>query len=163
MHPHSPLAASLLESLRREEELLRAALTTATEVQTALRRGDLPGALDSSTRQWLAAELHAAGEARTASASALAHALGLSAENLTLTTLAAKLDGPHAAELLAVRDRLKLAAGELAAIQDRNANLVAHLRSFFRGVLSDLTTPDAPVRYGPSGSKLGALSVKASG
>lgn len=166
MHPHSPLAVSLLESLRREEELLRAALTTAADVQAALHRGDLPAALDSSTKQWLAAELHAAGEARFASASALAHALGLNAESSTLASLAAKLDGPHAAELLAARDRLKVIAGELAGIQDRNANLVAHLRSFFRGVLSDLATPDAPVRYGPSGSKLGTLSglsAKASG
>lgn len=166
MHPHSPLAVSLLEALRREEELLRAALATATDVRAALRRGDLPAALDASTKPWLAAQLHAAGEARAIAASALGYALGLSAENLTLTALAAKLDAPHAAELLAARDRLQDVAGELAGIQDRNANLVAHLRSFFRGVLSDLSTPDAPVRYGPSGSKLGTLSglkVQASG
>jgi len=166
MHPHSPLAATLLEHLAREESLLRAALADVTDVQAALRRGDLPAALGSSTQQTLAVELQAAGAARASVADALGRAVGLSGEDLTLTALAAKLDAPHATELLAARDRLAGAAAELDAVQARNANLVVHLRSFFRGVLSDLTAPDAPARYGPSGSRLGSAtgsSVKASG
>ena len=166
MHPHSPLAATLLEHLACEEALLRAALAGVTDVQAALRRGDLPAALGASAQEALAVELQAAGKARATSADALGRAVGLSGEDLTLTALAAKSDAPHAAELLAARDRLAAVAGELVAVQSRNANLIVHLRSFFRGVLSDLTAPDAPTRYGPSGSRLGAATgaaVKTSG
>ena len=165
MHPHSPLAASLLSSLAHEEALLRTALAGATEVSSALRKGDLPAALGATAQEPLAARLREAADARTSAANALAAAVGLNAEPMTLSALAAKLDAPAAAELLAARDRLAALAAEIAAIQDRNANLIAHLRSFFRGVLSDLTAPDVPVRYGPSGSRVGVAgsAVQASG
>jgi hypothetical protein len=164
MHPHSPLADSLVKLLAREEALLRAALDGAADLYDALRKGDLPAALGASTQDALATELRAAADARAVAAAALARAAGIGAENPSLKELAATLGPPHAAELLAARDRLAAVAADLSEVQSRNANLVNHLRSFFRGVLSDLT-PAAPARYGPSGSRVGTLggSVQASG
>lgn len=154
MHPHSPLADTLLRHLGREEALLRTALAGVTAVAEALRRGDLVAAFDASAQQALATELRDAANERSAAAIALAREVGLSGESLTLAALAASLPEQHAAELLAARERLTTLTAEMAAIQARNANLITHLRSFFRGVLSELTAPDAPLRYGPSGSRL---------
>jgi hypothetical protein len=83
----------------------------------------------------------------------------------TLTALVAKLP-ETAADLRAARDRLRALAADLAASQDRNANLIVHLRSYFRGVLSGLAAPDAPARYGPSGGRLEpatAIAIQAHG
>ncbi|MFM8272200.1 MAG: flagellar export chaperone FlgN [Gemmata sp.] len=153
MHPHSTLAVSLLESLAREEDALRAALAGVTAVNDALRRGDLAFALGAADEP-LAEQLRVAAAARTATANGLARAVGLNGEPPTLSNLAARLDSPHSAELLAARERLTSLTAQIAAVQTRNANLITHLRSFFRGVLADLT-PDSPARYGPSGSRLG--------
>lgn len=158
MHPHSYLADTLLRHLGREEALLRSALAGVTAVAEALRKGDLATAFDASAQQALAVELHAAADQRAAAAVALGREFGLTGEAVTLANLAAKLAAPQAAELIASRDRLTALTGEISAVQARNANLIAHLRSFFRGVLSDLTAPDAPLRYGPSGSRLEPLT-----
>lgn len=154
MHPQSHPADTLLRRLEREEALLRAALAGVTAVSEALRQGDLANAFDASAQQALATELHAAANERAAAATALGRELGLSGEAVTLANLAAKLPEQHASELLAARERLTALTAEIAAIQARNANLITHLRSFFRGVFSELTAPDAPLRYGPSGSRL---------
>jgi hypothetical protein len=154
MHPPHPLADTLLRHLGREESLLRATLTGVTAVCAALRRGDLAAAFDASAQQALAPQLRETADDRTAAATALAREVGLVGEVLTLTALAAKLPAPHAAELLAARERLAALTAEVSAVQARNANLITSLRSYFRGVLSDLTAPDAPLRYGPSGSRL---------
>jgi hypothetical protein len=158
MDPHHlapPQAATFLKHLEREEELLRAALVNVSELHAALLQGDLAGAQAVSERQGAhAAALVAAAVDRTASANALAGALGLPADGLTLAALATKLPEPLAAQVLTARAKLLTVTTELAAFQTRNANLLGHLRSFFRGVLSDLTGFDAPLRYGPSGSRL---------
>lgn len=151
----STLAASFLQRLRVEEDLLADALASANELYAALRRGDTTAATATTARQRAnAASLHDAGAARAIAAGALAHALGIPADGLKLTALAEKLPDDLGAEVLAARERLATVTAELATIQTRNANLLAHLRSFFRGVLSDLTADDTPARYGPSGSWL---------
>jgi hypothetical protein len=123
------------------------------EVHAALRQGDLAAALALSTQQQAQADaFRATAQARATAATALASELGLSGEELTLSAIAARLPETLAADVRAVQSRLRTVTTELTAIQTRNANLLAHLRSFFRGVLSDLTIPDAPQRYGPSGS-----------
>jgi hypothetical protein len=154
MHPHSTLADTLLRHLEREEALLRAALAGVTTVSEALRQGDLASAFDASAQQQLATELREAADGRSAAAAALGREVGLSGEATTLANLATKLSEQQAAELRAARERLTALTTEITAIQARNANLITHLRSFFRGVLSELTAPDAPLRYGPSGSRL---------
>lgn len=154
MHPHPSLADTLLRQLGREESLLRTALAGLTDVYEALRRGDLAGAFSASAQPVFASELREAADARADAAFALAREIGLSGEGLTLSALAARLPDPAAAELLAARDRLTPLAAEIAAVQARNANLITHLRSYFRGVLSDVMAPGAPLRYGPSGSRL---------
>ncbi len=179
MHPPSPLADTLIRHLGREEALLRTALANVTAIHAALRCGDLATALGIST-QALAAELREAADDRSAAATALARevarlsesgsaCLALDSESratgevktVTLTALAANLPEPHAAELLATRVRLAAVTAELAEVQARNANLITHLRSYFRGVLSELTAPEAPLRYGPSGSRLEPAAVPA--
>lgn len=154
MHPHSLPADTLLRHLGREEALLRAALAQAVRAGEALRRGDLASAFDANAQQQLANDLREAADQRAAAATALARELGPADEAPALAALAAKLPDPHASELRAARGRLAALAAEIAAVQTRNANLITHLRSFFRGVLSELTAPDAPTRYGPSGSRL---------
>lgn len=158
MHPLPHPADTLLRHLEREEALLGAALAGVTAVCAALRRGDLAGAFDASAQRTLATELREVADARTGAATALAHEVGLSDEALTLSGLAARLPESHAPQLLAARDRLFALTTEISAVQARNANLVTHLRSYFRGVLSELTAPDVPVRYGPSGSRLEPLT-----
>jgi hypothetical protein len=158
-HPHQPLTNTLLQHLASEETLLRNALVSVTEIHAALRRGDLAAALAlSMAQQAQGAALRAAANERTNSATALARELGIAGEELRLSAIAAKLPDSLAIELQAVRERLTAVTAELNAIQIRNANLIGHLRSFFRGVLSDLTAPGAPQRYGPSGSRLEAIT-----
>lgn len=133
----------------------------------ALRCGDLAAAEALRSRQEvLAVSLHAAGMDRTEAAEQLAGALGLTANRLTLSLLADHLPEPAASELRGLRERLRDAAGDLAALQRRNANLIGRLRSYFRDVLADLTAADAPVRYGPSGARLapaGGAAIQANG
>jgi hypothetical protein len=168
MHPPSPhpLADTLLRHLECEEALLRDALAGATEIYEALRRGDLAAAQTAATRQpELGTALAAAAAARTTAAHTLASELGLACEEITLAALAAKLPESETAKVLAVRSRLTALATELTEVQTRNANLVVHLRSYFRGVLADLV-PETPSRYGASGSRLEpatAVAVQARG
>jgi hypothetical protein len=149
----------LLQHLDREEALLRSALLNVTNLHAALCRGDIPAAQAICTGQpALAVALRTAAEERAASAAALATELGLPADGITLTALAAKLPEDEAAGLLTARLHLTALATELGAVQARNANLLAHLRSFFRGVLSGVTAVESPPRYGPSGSRLEPLT-----
>lgn len=156
MHlPQPTLADNLLQHLAREESLLRDALANVTALHGALRRGEMAEALRLSTEQAaLGSALHDAAADRAAAASKLAGQAGIDSKDLTLSALAAKLPESPAAALQAARDRLASVGAELSALHTQNANLIAHLRSFFRGVLSGLTPPDAPQRYGPSGSRL---------
>jgi hypothetical protein len=158
MNPHHsarPLVTTFLQALGREEQLLRDAHANVTELHAALCRGDLSGARATcSGQQQLATALHDAAAARAVTATNLARELGLPGEGLTLSALAAKLPAELAADVLAARTRLSALTSELVAIQARNANLISHLRSFFRGVLSGLPAADAPPRYGPTGRRL---------
>jgi hypothetical protein len=145
----------LLQHLDREEALLRSALANVTELHAALCRGDLSAAQAiCAGQQPLAVNLRATAEERAAEAARLARELGLPGEGVTLAALAAQLPEHLAAGLLGARARFTALAADLSAVQARNANLLAHLRSFFRGVLSGVTAPEAPPRYGPSGSRL---------
>ena len=155
---HQPLSTrttALLRHLEREELLLRESLAKSNELFAALRRGDLPAPQQLSSQQEpLAAALRDAADARSTSAADLAREVGLSGEGVTLANLAAKLPESLAADVAAVRTRLAQVAAELADVQARNANLVGHLRSYLRGVLSGPSGTESPSRYGPSGARL---------
>jgi FlgN protein len=159
MHPpQSPatLAESFLRHLQAEEQLLRDALASLSDVYESLRQGDLAAvAVERPQQQQLALALQAAEATRSNLARDLAQAVELPvAERLTLTAIAERLPEPWAAELRASRERLTAVTGELSELHRRNANLIGHLRSYFRGVLTALTVPDVPVRYGSSGGRL---------
>ena len=146
---------TLLARVRLEEGLLRDALANAADVYAGLRAGDLARVSAGVPRQEQQADaLRAAAAARAAAATELAAAVGLPSDGLTLSALAERLGEPAASDLLAFRDQLRQLSAELISYQQGNANLIGHLRQYFRGVLSGLTGGDAPARYGPSGSRL---------
>lgn len=161
------LAASLLRHLRAEEALLREALGSLTRVHASLRQGDLAAVSAAQPAQEaLVTALWEAHAARLVPAEALGAVLGIPSEELTLSALVAQIPGPWATQLDEIRTQLNAIAAEIATLQRRNANLIAHLRSFLRGALSALTGADAPVRYGPSGSRLSrgaGRAIQASG
>jgi hypothetical protein len=159
MHPHpqlNPLTASFLQHLDTEEQLLRDALTVAADLYASLRKGDLaPIKITQPRQEQLAAALRMGSDRREAAAIRLAQALGLPPEGLTLSVLAKHLGEPVSTRILAARERLSAITKQLMDFQQRNANLIHHLRSYFRSVLSALTkTSDVPVRYGSSGARL---------
>lgn len=131
-------------------------------MSAALRRGGLPEVTRLGAEQErLAADLRAASSERLDAAHELAAGLRAPAAGLTLGTLADLLPPDDGAPVRAARARLSDLASRLTAIQTRNANLLAHLRSFFRDVLSHLAPDDAHARYGPTGRLLpGALQPR---
>ncbi|VTR96394.1 flagellar biosynthesis protein : : FlgN [Gemmata massiliana] len=153
--PLSIITETFLQHLRVEEQFLAEVLAKANDVYAALRAGDMRAA-NAVTPQLTAdaAGLRAASAQRAVVAADLARALGLPVQDLKLTLLVENLPDPLRADVDAARARLTAATAELAAVQTRNANLLAHLRSFFRDVLADLTADDTPARYGPSGNWL---------
>jgi hypothetical protein len=158
MHPHDSLpllTEALVQLLAREETLLREGLANAAAMYEALRRGDVPAALAAARQQGpLAASLASATSARAAHAAVLDGTLLLDGKEPTLTLLADQLPEPQATSLRDIRTRLLVVTSELSVIQARNANLLSHLRLFFRGVLAGILPPDVPLRYGPSGRRL---------
>lgn len=155
MHPLSPLADTLLDRLAAEEDLLRAALANQQEVHAALRRGDPADAQALASEQpGLAADMRRAAAARAAACAALARELKLDAESATLADVAARVPSEPAGRLLAVRAVLHELTAEIGTFQARNANLIAHLRSFLRGALTAAGAPEPSSRYGPTGSRL---------
>lgn len=149
----NPSPAELLDHLADEERLLAESLAGLLKLTAALRSGD-PVAIADATdgADLLAAAAADRATARQLAADELAQAVGLPA-GATLAALAAALPG-HAAALLDARARLAGLAAEVRAAERRNANLVRHLRSYFRGVMAVLTAADAPTRYGRTGANV---------
>ena len=166
MHPpptpelHSA-AESLLEQLRLEVDLLAATRASVQGLHTALRRGDLP-ALNGfhAHQERLAAEMQLRAKEREAASAKLSGMVGLSRPGASLRDIGERLPDELAGRLEAQRDRLHESAQVISQFQSANANLIAHLRSYFRGVLSTLAIEGSPIRYGPSGSRvIGALGA----
>lgn len=147
-----PLVQALLVRLQAEEEVLQSGRQVVLKLYTTLRKGDIP-AVEAlwPDHERLAADLSARAAERESAAAALAAALGLPA-TATLAQLAEPLSPPLAEAVLAARARLRAVAGQVGQFQSANANLIAHLRSYFRGVLSGLTADPPSPRYGPTGS-----------
>ena len=156
-----PLAEQLLEQLAGEEELLRVARECVMGLYTSLRKGDVPAVHAALPRnEALAARLAAAAEQRQAAATRLAAALGLPG-TASLQQLAAAAPDPFGPQLLAARTALRALTTQVDQFRAANANLIDRLRSFFHDVLSGLTAPDAPARYGPTGNRLTVHAVSA--
>ncbi|MDY3556838.1 flagellar export chaperone FlgN [Gemmata sp. JC717] len=152
--PSAPVEP-FLHHLAAEEQFLAAAIEKGQELYAALRRGAVPEAHGLGAEQErIAAGLRAASAARLEATGALAASLELAPERATLAALAERLPEPQAETIRAARERLAALAAELDRIQTRNANLLGHLRSFFRDVLADCGVDDTPTRYGPSGQWL---------
>ena len=161
-----PLVQALLARLLAEEELLRAARQTVMRLYTTLRKGDLP-AVEAlwPEHERLAAELTGRAAERETAAVALAAELRLPPA-ATLTELAEPLSPPLAEAIHGARDRLRALTRQVEQFQSANANLIAHLRSYFRGVLNGLAADPPSPRYGPTGSAVAgpvAAALTASG
>jgi len=147
-----PLVQALLARLQAEEAVLQSGRQVVLRLYTTLRKGDIP-AVEAlwPEHERLAADLTARAGERETAAAALAAAVGLPAA-ATLAELAARLSPPLAEAVLAARARLRALTTVVGQFQSANANLIAHLRSYFRGVLSGLTADPPSPRYGPTGS-----------
>lgn len=147
-----PLVQALLAHLQREESVLQSTRQTAMRLYTALRKGNLPE-VESLRPEYeqAAAGLKAQAADRETAATALAGVLGLPA-TASLTELAGPLSPPLAEAVLAARDRLRGLTRQVEQFQSANANLISHLRSYFRGVLDGLADEPPPPRYGPTGA-----------
>lgn len=162
------LAEQLLDHLRLEEEQLQAAHESLNELYAAFRAGDMVRARAALSEQSSSAnQLHSLNETRAVVTVSLGDALGLPPDELTLSAIAAKLGGPLAEQLTDARERLRTISDEMKKITRKNASLVYCLRSYFRGVLAELTRTASPTaRYGPLGSPLGTateIGLKARG
>lgn len=156
-----PLAEQLLDQLAGEEELLRQARECVMGLYTSLRKGDVPAVQVALPRnEVLATQLASRAEQRQAAAARLAGAVGLPT-TATLQQIAAASPDPFGPKLLAVRSTLRALSTQVDQFRTANANLIDRLRSFFHDVLSGLTAPDAPARYGPSGNRLTVHAVSA--
>jgi FlgN protein len=149
----------LRDLLVREEEVLKNSRESLTRVHLALRRGDLES-LDTARveQERLAADLRDLSTGRMDAVRILAHAVGVPVERPALTEIADRLPSAQATELQSLRARMRTTVGEVVELQKTNANLVQTLRSFFRGVLSGLTAPETPTRYGPTGGRLQSIT-----
>jgi hypothetical protein len=160
MQPHAPpnpLLASFLQRLDVEERLLNQALALTADLYTTLRKGQLANiALTQPQLEEAATALRKAASDREIATARLARSFGLPTEGLTLAKLATRLGESEASGILAQRERLTVLSAKLADCQQQNANLIHHLRSYFRSVLSSITkTTDIPIRYSASGACLG--------
>lgn len=162
------LTTTFLQRLDAEEQLLRQALETTAELYEALRRGNIAAVKAAQPRQeQLAAGLSETATRREAAANDLGIALGLAPKGLTLAAIADKLEDETAGRVRSTRDRLIRITQQLQDFQLKNANLIRHLRSYFRSVLCALTKAgDVPVRYGATGARLNpayGAAIKARG
>ncbi|QEL13795.1 flagellar protein FlgN [Limnoglobus roseus] len=151
------LTERLLGHLRQEELLLRTSKECLLGVHDALRQGDLNALQVAQPHQEkLAADLRGASEQRATAATAISQSLGLSGGNVTLSELADRLSPTLARQLRDARESMRDALADVVELQRANANLVQTLRSYFSGVLSGLSSADAPAstRYGPTGGRL---------
>jgi hypothetical protein len=155
------LAEQLLTQLAGEEDLLRQARECVMGLHASLRKGDVAAVQTALPRnEALAARLGSAAARRQTAAAALAEALGLPA-TASLQQIAAAAPDPFGPQLLDFRTTLAALTTQVDQFRGANANLIDRLRSFFHDVLSGLTAPDAPARYGPSGNRLTVHAVSA--
>ena len=157
--PPTHPADRLLDLLRDEERVLASSRDALLDLRAALRRGKLDAVKELLQHHaGLSAMAAKVADERAATAYELGLLHGLSKSECTLRALADHVAEPWAGLFRHSRDRLTALANEIRAAQHGNAILLETLRSFFRDVLTGLA-PEAvtPVRYGPSGARLGPV------
>ena len=152
----------LLDQLAAEERLLRDARECVLRLYSQLRKGDLEAVrVALPADEALANRLAAQAESRQTAVARLASHLDLDLPNATLAALADRLPEPYQAPLRKFRTDLRDLTAQVDQFRTANANLIDKLRSYFRDVLSGLTTENTPTRYGPSGAVLTTGCVSA--
>ena len=154
-----PFVRSLVSHLYDEERLLLAVIQATESLQATLRHGDVASFREVQANQAdSATQLATIAAARSTVMLPLAEHFKIPHNRLTLRILAEKLSPPESDDLRILHGRLLVAATSLKRVQAQTANLLVHLRSYFRNVLSTLAVSEATERYGPTGSRLGTGS-----
>lgn len=143
-----------LAHLQQEEALLAETVESLRQIRAALREGALDAlkaALDRQARIANASvELR---ERRTSLRREVSTVLGLSARDVTLTSLAEYLPREVAAHMLACRDRLTGMAAEVDRLNSANAALVGQSLEFLERFLLEMTAGNqAGCRYSGNGT-----------
>jgi flagellar biosynthesis/type III secretory pathway chaperone len=157
--PLRDLTRRLRENLTREDAFLQESKVALARAHSALKHGNL-AQLDQARieQERLAAELRDVSTQRMDVVRVLAHAVGVPMDSPSLKDISDRLPPESARELLEIRDQLRSTVREVITLQKSNATIIQSLRSFFRGVLSGLTAPETPTRYGPTGARLTTIS-----
>jgi hypothetical protein len=146
-----PLSDLCLTHLAREEAALQAARAGLDQLHAAVVHGDaatFQAALQTAAD--LADETQKTHAARLSFCRALADALDLSPETITLSAIAARLPGHAGDQVAAARDRLQALSAEVRRLTARTASVVSYCRTFMRNLFADLTdTGAAANHYGP--------------
>lgn len=94
-------------------------------------------------------------ETRTALCEALAEALQLPIQDVTLSRFAAITPSPWSERLAETRDRLRPIVAEVHFLNTRNISLINYCRSYLQRIFNGATGATQSVtRYGRSGSQL---------
>lgn len=152
-----PFVRSLVAHLWDEERLIQVVIEATDSLVDAMRNGDANTFREAQNIQAkLSVQLATASAECAQALSTIAARLGITEGKLTLRELGEKLSPADSYELCLVQARLSIAAQTLKRVQSQAANLLMHLRSYFRNVFSTLAMSDTTERYGRSGSLLGA-------
>jgi hypothetical protein len=146
-----PLSDLCLNHLVREEAALQATRAGLEELHAAVVRGDAATFQTAVQRAAdLADEMHRSQAARLSFCRAVADALDLSPESVTLSGIAGRLPGAAANQVAAARDRLQALSADVRRLTARTAAVVGYCRTFMRNLFADLTdTGAAATHYGP--------------
>jgi hypothetical protein len=154
------LADQLLELLSVEERLLREAREGVLGLYASLRKGNIQAVQTVlPANDQLAVRLESQAALRQSVVVRLGRGVGLTTDAVTLAALADRMPEPYQTEFRRARTTLRELTSQIDQFRAANANLIDRLRSYFRDVLTGFTTPDAPIRYGPSGVMLTAPAV----
>jgi len=157
-----PFVRTLVAHLWDEERLILVVIQATESLVDAMRHGDADTFREAQVIQAeFAVQLATASAACCKAMTPIAAQLSIPAGQLTLRILAEKLSPADSYELRLVQTKLNTAAQALRRVQYQTANLLIHLRSYFRNVLSTLAVSETTERYGRSGSLLGTGSGSA--
>ena len=153
-HDPEQVSNTLLKHLEREEDALRGSLDVLGKVRTALLASDVPQlvALHKTQERFVARSARLSQE-RDDLRTRLATVCGVSADRVSLSTIANTLPVSQRNSLRATGERIRRLAGEVDGLVRSNAALAASLLRFTRRFLLDITGgEEAAAGYGPDGT-----------
>ena len=169
MMQHKPeelasLARACLDHLRREEATLGIIHQSLSNLHSTLRIGDMKS-LESAAGQYaqVAAQFEGIGRVRDSFRRGCAVALGLTAEETTLSRIVERMPPPWSNQIRDAQHRLRESSVITQNLARRTSAILACCRSFARHLLAEVCGPGSAVdRYGPSGARCADAVVSGS-